>query len=275
MRYQLELFFTALGFFTRLPVPAWVPWSPQRLTDAGRYLPLVGWVVGAIAALSVLGFALILPPSLAVLLSMALTVRITGAFHEDGFADSCDGLGGGWDKEQVLAIMKDSRIGSYGTIGMVLMLLAKAAALMELAAPSAVAPLAGLAASVPPADPLPPGVGVALALLVAHPLSRLAATVVMHRLPYVRADDSAKSAAVARPLAPAELALAATCGLLPLLLLPPAGAFCALLAAMVATTWTARLFLRRLGGYTGDLLGATQQASELSIYLGLLVVAPL
>ena len=103
--------------------------------------------------------------------------------------------------------------------------------------------------------------GVALALLVAHPLSRLAATVVMHRLPYVRADDSAKSAAVARPLAPAELALAAACGLLPLLLLPPAGAFCALLAAMVATTWTARLFLRRLGGYTGDLLGATQQAS--------------
>ena len=151
-----------------------MPWSPQRLTDAGRYLPLVGWVVGAIAALSVLGFALILPPSLAVLLSMALTVRITGAFHEDGFADSCDGLGGGWDKAQILAIMKDSRIGSYGTIGVVLMLLAKAAALVE---------IAGAATQ---------GVGVALALFVAHPLSRLAATLLMHHLPYVRADDSSK-----------------------------------------------------------------------------------
>ena len=275
MRYQLELFFTALGFFTRIPVPAWVPWSAERMNHAARYFALVGWVVGAVGALGYLALAWLLPPAVAVILSMALTIRLTGAFHEDGFADSCDGLGGGWDKAQVLAIMKDSRIGSYGTIGMVLMLLAKAAALMELAAPSAVAPLAGLAASVPPADPLPPGVGVALALLVAHPLSRLAATVVMHHLPYVRADDSAKSAAVARPLAPAELALAAACGLLPLLLLSPAGAFCALLAAAAVTVWTARLFRRQLGGYTGDLLGATQQASELAIYLGLLMVAPL
>ncbi len=159
---------------------------------------------------------------------------------------------------------------------MVLMLLAKAAALMELVPPSAVAPLAGSAASVPPADLLPPGVGVA-----ARPARRPSAVAPgRHRgdaPPALRARTTtpAKSAAVARPLAPAELALAATCGLLPLLLLPPAGAFCALLAAMVATTWTARLFLRRLGGYTGDLLGATQQASELSIYLGLLVVAPL
>ena len=275
MRYQLELFFTALGFFTRIPVPAWVPWSAERMNHAARYFALVGWVVGAAGALGYLALASLLPPGVAVILSMALTIRLTGAFHEDGFADSCDGLGGGWDKAQVLAIMKDSRIGSYGTIGMVLMLLAKAAALMELADPSAVAPLAGSAASVPPADLLPPGVGVALALLVAHPLSRLAATVVMHRLPYVRADDSAKSAAVARPLAPAELALAAACGLLPLLLLPPASALGALLAAAAVTVWTARLFRRQLGGYTGDLLGATQQASELAIYLGLLMVAPL
>lgn len=275
MRYQLELFFTALGFFTRIPVPAWVPWSAERMNHAARYFALVGWVVGAAGALGYLALASLLPPGVAVILSMALTIRLTGAFHEDGFADSCDGLGGGWDKAQVLAIMKDSRIGSYGTIGMVLMLLAKAAALVELADPAALAPLAGSAASVPPADTVPPGVGVALALLVAHPLSRLAATVVMHRLPYVRADDSAKSAAVARPLAAPELALAAACGLLPLLLLPPASALGALLAAAAVTVWTARLFRRQLGGYTGDLLGATQQASELAIYLGLLMVAPL
>ncbi len=275
MRYQLELFFTALGFFTRIPVPAWVPWSAERMNHAARYFALVGWVVGAAGALGYLALAWLLPPAVAVILSMALTIRLTGAFHEDGFADSCDGLGGGWDKAQVLAIMKDSRIGSYGTIGMVLMLLAKAAALVELAEPAALASLAGSAASVLPADPMSPGVGVALALLVAHPLSRLAATVVMHHLPYVRADDSAKSAAVARPLAPAELALAAACGLLPLLLLPPASALGALLAAAAVTVWTARLFRRQLGGYTGDLLGATQQASELAIYLGLLMVAPL
>ena len=256
MRYQLELFLTALGFFTRLPVPAWVPWSPQRLTDAGCYLPLVGWVVGAIAALSVLGFALILPPALAVLLSMALTVRVTGAFHEDGFADSCDGLGGGWDKEQVLAIMKDSRIGSYGTIGMVLLLMAKAAALIELARLGT----QGLA-----------GMGMLpVALLVAHPLSRLAASSLIHVLPYVRTDESAKSTALAKRLSATELAIAASCGLLPLALLAPTQIVVVLLAVLGVTLWAARLFHRRLGGYTGDLLGATQQLAELACYLALL-----
>ena len=133
MRYQLELFFTALGFFTRIPVPAWVPWSAERMNHAARYFALVGWVVGAVGALGYLALAWLLPPAVAVILSMALTIRLTGAFHEDGLADSCDGLGGGWDKAQVLAIMKDSRIGSYGSIGIVLMLLAKTAALIELA----------------------------------------------------------------------------------------------------------------------------------------------
>ncbi len=257
MRYQLELFLTALGFFTRIPVPAWVPWSSERMSHAARYFALVGWVVGAAGALGYLALASLLPPAVAVILSMALTIRLTGAFHEDGFADSCDGLGGGWDKAQILAIMKDSRIGSYGTIGVVLMLLAKAAALVE---------IAGAATQ---------GVGVALALFVAHPLSRLAATLLMHHLPYVRADDSSKSVAVVRRLTPVELALAAGFGLLLLLLLPASGALCALLAVAVVTAWTARIFLRRLGGYTGDLLGATQQASELGIYLALLAASRL
>jgi adenosylcobinamide-GDP ribazoletransferase len=163
MREQFALFFTALGYFTRLPVPARVAWSPQRLARAAAYLPLVGWVVGLAGAAALYALAQVLPASLAVILSMALTIRLTGALHEDGFADACDGLGGGWDKAQILAIMKDSRIGSYGTIGMVLMLLAKAAALVELAA-------------IGPAT-------AAVALLVAHPLSRLAAASLIHLLP--------------------------------------------------------------------------------------------
>ena len=113
MREHLARFFTALGYFTRLPVPAWVAWSPERLARAAAYLPLVGWVVGLAGAAALAALALVLPVSLAVLLSIALTVRLTGALHEDGFADACDGLGGGWDKAQILAIMKDSRIGSY------------------------------------------------------------------------------------------------------------------------------------------------------------------
>lgn len=251
VRYQIELFFTALGFFTRLPVPAWVPWSPERLNHAARYFPLIGWVIGAIGAASYLAFAWILPPTLAVILSMAVTIRATGAFHEDGWADACDGLGGGWDKAQVLTIMKDSRIGSYGTVGLVLMLLAKAVALIEIG--------------------IEDDLSVVLALAVAHPLSRLASTSLIHLLPYVREDETSKSKPLARRLTPAELLIATIFGLLPLTLLHPLEALAAVLTVTAITLWSARLFMRRLGGYTGDLLGATQQASELACYLGILI----
>jgi adenosylcobinamide-GDP ribazoletransferase len=251
LRYQLELFFTALGFFTRIPVPGWVPWSPERLNHAARYFPLVGWVVGLAGAAVYLAAASLLPASLAVVLSMAATIRLTGAFHEDGWADACDGLGGGWDKAQVLTIMKDSRIGAYGTIGLVLMLLAKAVALVELASRARW--------------------WAVVALLVAHPLSRLASTSLIHQLEYVRDDESAKSKPLARQLSAGELAIAATSGLAPLLLLPPLAAAGALIGAIVATLYASRLFRRRLGGYTGDCLGAAQQGAELAIYLGILV----
>lgn len=253
MRYQLELLFTAVGFFTRLPVPAWVPWSIERLNHAARYFSLVGWVVGLIGAAGYLLCAQVLPAALAVLLSMALTVRVTGAFHEDGFADACDGLGGGWDKAQALEIMKDSRIGSYGTVGVVLMLLSKAAALVALAD-------FGKAA-------------VVTALLVAHPLSRLASTSLIHFLPYVRADDRAKSKPLAHRLNAGELACACVFGLLPLLLLNWNAALSALLMVGACTAWWANLCRRRLGGYTGDLLGAAQQLAELACLLGLLAAA--
>lgn len=258
MRYQLELFFTALGFFTRLPIPAWVPWSPQRLTDAGRYLPLVGWVVGAIAALSVLGFALILPPSLAVLLSMALTIRVTGAFHEDGFADSCDGLGGGWDKEQVLAIMKDSRIGSYGAVTLVLVVGLKIALTALLAERGA-----ALAA---------------IAVLYAHVLSRAAPLDVMWGLPYIGDADGSKS----KPLAESITRESIWTGLA--WALPALGLMwwalglwqiaVAIVPWMIALGQMRRLLLRRLEGFTGDTLGATQQLCELALLLGVALVVP-
>ena len=258
MRYQLELFFTALGFFTRLPVPAWVPWSPQRLTDAGRYLPLVGWVVGAIAALGVLGFALILPPSLAVLLSMALTVRVTGAFHEDGFADSCDGLGGGWDKEQVLAIMKDSRIGSYGAVTLVLVVGLKIALTALLAERGA-----ALAA---------------IAVLYAHVLSRAAPLDVMWGLPYIGDADGSKSKPVAESITRESIWTGLARALPALGLMWWALGLWQIAVAivpwMIALGQMRRLLLRRFDGFTGDTLGATQQLCELALLLGVALVVP-
>lgn len=251
MRYQLELFFTALGFFTRIPVPAWVPWSMERLNHSARFFPLVGWIVGSIGAASLLLFALVLPPAIAVLLSMAVTIRLTGAFHEDGWADTCDGFGGGWDKTQTLAIMKDSRNGTYGTVGLVLMLLAKAGALLTLAEQGVLV--------------------AAAALLVAHPLSRLASTSLIHTMEYVREDELSKAKPLARKLAGHELALAALFGLLPLLLLPPQRALLACLLVALGTLLAARAFRRKLGGYTGDCLGAAQQVTELACYLALVM----
>lgn len=251
MRYQLELFFTAMGFFTRIPVPGWVPWSMERLNHSARYFPLVGWLVGLAGAGSLVLFTLVLPTVIAVLLSIAVTIRLTGAFHEDGWADTCDGFGGGWDKSQTLTIMKDSRNGTYGTVGLVLMLLTKAAALATLAEGSVWV--------------------AAVALFVAHPLSRLASTSLIHTMEYVREDELSKAKPLARKLGSHELAIAAFFGLLPLVLLTPARALLVCLLVALATLLAARAFRRKLGGYTGDCLGAAQQVTELACYLALVM----
>ena len=251
MKRELEYFFAALRFFTRLPVPTWVGHSQDQLDHAARYFPLVGVIVGAIGAGVSEAAALMLPVSIAVLLGMAATILATGAFHEDGFSDSCDGFGGGWEKRQVLTIMKDSRVGSYGAIGVALLLLAKFNALTELNAAFA------------------PSVFV-LALIAGHSLSRLAATALIHALDYVREDPTAKSKPLATRMGRGELAVAAVFGLAPCVLLPTLQVLIALGSLMLTTWFAARYFVKRIGGYTGDCLGATQQLAELAFYLGLL-----
>lgn len=252
MRRQIELFCAALGFFSRIPVPKRITWSPEHLREAARYLPLIGWLVGIGGAAVFLVFATILPPALAVLISMAATIRLTGAIHEDGLADSCDGFGAGWDRKQILAIMQDSHIGTYGVIGLILMLLSKFVALSALAA-------------------LSPGSAV-VALCIAHPLSRLAPLGLIQALPYARNDGPSKSRPVAKPLSRNGLLIALVSGLLPLLLLDPVSAVVVVAAAGGFTAWTAVALSQRLGGYTGDCLGATQQGVELICYLGILAV---
>ncbi|HEU6453956.1 MAG TPA: adenosylcobinamide-GDP ribazoletransferase [Roseateles sp.] len=249
MRAQLEYFFAALRFFTRLPVPAWVGHSEAQLNRATRYFPLIGWIVGLIGAAVTWAAAWVLPLSIAVLLGMAATLLTTGAFHEDGFADSCDGFGGGWSKEDVLRIMKDSRIGSYGAIGIGVLLLTKWNALYEL------------------------DDRVLSALVAAHPISRAAATTLIYALDYVR-DEDGKSKPLAVRIGGGELAMAWLFGLLPTALL---GwllswqlALQAVLAVVAVTVLMAAYTRRRIGGYTGDVLGATQQLAEVFFYLGLL-----
>jgi adenosylcobinamide-GDP ribazoletransferase len=120
---ELKLFFTALSFYTRLPAPAFIHGNNAGLLpDSIRYLPLIGWMAGIVAAIVYLLANYLFGDTLAVLFSMVATVLLTGAFHEDGFADVCDGFGGGWTKDRILDIMKDSRLGTYGVLGLILLL---------------------------------------------------------------------------------------------------------------------------------------------------------
>lgn len=251
-RHQLRLFFTALQFFTRLPVPRWVGFDAAWLPHATRYFPAVGILVALVcAAMYWLSVLLLLPQVVAVLLSTAAGIYLTGAFHEDGFADVCDGFGGAMQPARVLEIMRDSRVGAYGVIGLVLLLALKIAALASL-----------------------PAVQVLPALLLAHPLSRGLAAALIWRMDYVREEGKVKP--LAQQMSNFEFGVAALTALLPLLLCAALGwlTWQALLAAVLpgvaASLFLAHKFKRRIGGYTGDCLGAVQQLSEVAIYLGLL-----
>ena len=251
----------ALQFFTRVPVTGrlaeWVGFSPKMLRASAAHFPGVGWLVGGVGAavfvLALQGLPGMAGALAAALLSMAATVLLTGAFHEDGLADVADGLGGASDRSRALEIMKDSRIGAYGAIALVLALGLKAALLGSLAVQGAQA--------------------VAAAIACAHVLSRLAPLFLIRWLPYVGDAGASK----AKPLADAIGGGALLVGVLwsvpaaGLLLLTqgPARTIAVAVACALAALVMARMFRRRLQGFTGDGLGATQQVCELAIYLAL------
>jgi adenosylcobinamide-GDP ribazoletransferase len=239
---ELRYFLTALGYFTRVPVPRWVGFERHYLNAAARYFPLVGLMVGAVAALVYLIALRVFPASIAVLLSMAATLLLTGAFHEDGLADCFDAFGGAYTRDDVLRIMHDSRIGAFGAIALVVALALK---WQTLAA-------------------LPPMRAVWL-MIAAHAASRAFAISYLLTLDYVRAEGKAKP--VAQRMSYAAFALAAMCGL-PWLFWPDWKAGCVCVAVLVAMRFfIGRYFVRRIGGYTGDCLGFAQQLFELAIYL--------
>ena len=244
MHHQSRLFFTALAFFTRIPCLAWAGTSEDDLNHAVRYFPLVGIIVGTVAA-GVFWLAdNILPQTLAVLLSMSATILLTGAFHEDGLADAVDGLGGGWSPEQILTIMKDSRIGSYGVVALVMVLLIKFQTLTA----------------------LEPGL-ITATLVAGHALSRFAAILLIAVQDYVREIGKAKP--LAQKITPGECIIAAVFGLVPLVLLPTKTLW-ALSGVILLWCWFSRKLRQQLGGYTGDCLGAMQQLCEAGFYLGVL-----
>ena len=250
VRQEWQRLLLALQFLTRVPVHTSV-FDAAELNHSARYFPVIGALVGAIGALVFWVAAHLWPQPVAVLLSMAATVWLTGGFHEDGLADTCDGLGGAVSRERALAIMKDSRIGSYGALGLVLMLGLKAALL------NAQGPI----------------MRTACAIVVAHAVSRVAPVVLLALLPYAGDLEHAKAKPMAQQVHRADVGIALLlAGAVAAALAVPLGTaptLAALGAATLATAAMRRWLRRRLGGYTGDTLGATQQGTEAALLLAL------
>jgi Cobalamin-5-phosphate synthase len=249
MKQQIVCFLLAVSFFTRISIPANTPFSPALLNKSSRYFSLVGYLVGSIGAATFGTCLHVFPISVSIVISMIVTILLTGAFHEDGLADTADGLGGGMTVEKKLLIMKDSRLGTYGAIALWGGLLLKFTTLQEIGALSAPTMM--------------------LALIVLHPLSRAIAGSLIYDMKYVREQDS-KAKPVAEQQQTSDLCVLLLFGLLPLFWLPTNLAI-PLLFIQCLLRFIAKQYLnKRLGGYTGDCLGAVQQVSEISGYLVLL-----
>jgi adenosylcobinamide-GDP ribazoletransferase len=275
---EVKRFLTAVQFFTRLPIPfaAWVGFSPEQLNASSRYFPLVGWLIGCLVCAFVLLLNKLLPITVTLLLAFAFSALLTGAFHEDGFTDAVDGLGGAYDRDRALTIMRDSRIGSFGALALVLLIAIKWQALVAIGQQSMTLML--------------------YALLLAQPVSRWLACVLMKCLPYAheRLTDTnsettktnVSSALKAKPIAESmshiSFLIATVLGFVaPLALsihaptalpypLMPVAIVCGLALACLCTLYWGWRLARRLGGITGDALGACQQMSEAALYLGVL-----
>lgn len=256
MKKEIAIFFTALMFYTRIPCPKWITHEEGMLNKATRYFPFIGWIVGAISFGFFYAAHFFVGVNIATGLGMVAAILTTGAFHEDGFGDVCDGFGGGWTKEKILTIMKDSLIGAYGAIGLCMLLLLKFTTFSQLA-------FTGFNWK-----------WLLLVYVMIHSLARLTAISVSFLIPYAREDESSKAKPIAKAFSWQVVAGAFFFGLLPLaVMMSRHWAYVFLLLPMlVIIFFSSRYFKKWLGGYTGDCLGAVEQLAELIIPLTLLIL---
>ncbi|MGE5266726.1 MAG: adenosylcobinamide-GDP ribazoletransferase [Deltaproteobacteria bacterium] len=232
-------FLTAVQFLTRIPVPGGetrdLSTFPEDIRRGLQFFPVVGAAVGLLSGVALLLFGRVLPFPLAVILALAVEARLTGAFHEDAVADFCDAFGGGWTRDDVLRILKDSRVGSYGALGLFFAVALRAGGLIALGDVWSAA----------------------AALLIAGTFGRLAILAVMAVVPPVPAREGlAKDVGqVADWLTFGLGALWCVPVLLFALAYDAAGTLLCVLAVAGFIAWYRSYLLRRLGGVTGDCLG--------------------
>lgn len=251
MKKQLDIFLTALMFLTRIPVPARIHHDSVLMQQSARYFSWIGILVGGISALTFVLAIAFLSPAISVFVSMLCSILVTGAFHEDGFADVCDAFGGGWTREKILLIMKDSRLGTYGVIGLMGMLSAKFLVLYELS--SHFTPMA-----------------IGVMIIGAHAISRFTAVTLIQQYEYVTELSSKSGPVTSKRLNNSSLIIAAAGGVLPMLFMSPLYLF-SLLPVIIVRLQGGKYFHKWIGGYTGDCLGALQQMTEIAFFIGILI----
>jgi len=232
---------TAVAFLTRLPMPHPDGASPQNFVRAHRMFPVVGALIGAVVGLLCLGLRYVGVPDLAAAaLALGGSAILTGALHEDGLADVADGFGGGRNLESKLEIMRDSRLGTYGAVVLLVSFAAKLSAL----------------AAIPDGYIVP-------ALMAAHALARGVLPAMSMNLPYARKDGLARNAG--QPDAATAAMAGGLAFVIALLSLSWTNALFAARAAGLSGFCMARLAMRQIGGQTGDVLGGAEQVSETAI----------
>ena len=230
-----------------MPVGNIKGWNETILNKSTRYFPLIGILVGGVGALAFIVLNVYLPVSIAVLLSMVVTILFTGAFHEDGFADFCDGFGGGYTPEKILEIMKDSRIGTYGSIGLFAVLGIKFIMLMHIDASR-----------------------IPIVLIAGHAISRVFPVLLIYTSEYMRLDASSKTKPIGKADSTFSLLFAIVIGASSLLFLHWQEIIISISVLVIVAFFFRNYIARKLGGYTGDVLGALQQLCEVFFYLAIL-----
>ncbi|MFA0038183.1 adenosylcobinamide-GDP ribazoletransferase [Vibrio sp. 10N.261.52.A1] len=243
--YQWELFSLAMGFFSRLPMPKNTPYSEERMNRSGRYFSTVGLLLGVLCGGVFLLLDAVLPSAIAIFLMMSFSLMLTGAFHEDGLTDMADGIGGGMTLERRLTIMKDSRIGTYGASALIMALLGKWVLLNELVST----------------------VGLFMVIVTGYTFSRAIAASLIYDMPYVSDLDTSKSKPLANKQTKGELVCLMLVGLLPSLWFGLAFTCVLAVIAYLFRVGFKKWLIARIGGFTGDCLGAAQQLMELLIYV--------
>lgn len=245
----MQRILAAFIFFTRLPFWRIAEVPGEYFKNVFSCWPLVGWLTAGLSVLVLYAASMLLPDSIALLLAIATRLLVTGCLHEDGLADFFDGFGGGTDKERILAIMKDSHIGSYGVIGLLFYF-----ALYYMLLNNLPITIAGAV------------------MLTGDPFCKGVAGMIINRLPYARNAQEAKNKTVYSRMNRKEYILCIATALIPLIWLPENIYLWALLFPIVTWYLLTSFMKKKIGGYTGDCCGATFLLCELSFYLGIVII---